>query len=598
MKIICDSCGAKYSIADEKVAGKVFRIKCKKCGSPIVVRGDRSSQVGESSVGQAGGSAGTAEGASRSSSVDAGAVWHVVINGEQQGPYGAETLQGKFDSGEIDLDTYVWREGFDGWKLARDVEEVAELSSENGDAGASASGAGRASRSSLTGNAPASNATGFGGGYGSGASRPSDPGASAQRLSAHEGADLFGQDEATEIADVRRAAPFLASGASPASASPASASPGPADPFGSAGANDASSGRASSAEDPADNEEASMTGARNENSVLFSLSNLKSLATNASSKIPPRSAAARESSTGAAPDDGSGLIDIKTLTGVGGGRDSSAQADDILSMGSAGSPFGGGLGAPVLAPEVEEKGSNKLLMAVIGIGGFLVLAMAVLIIVLLTRDDEPEATAAAPSEAAAPASPSGAADQPSGKDTAEVAADNDGTAAAEPSDVVTEEEAEEEDSGEAKTASSRRTSRSRSRSRSSSSSSKASAPVSSKPKQSAEDRSIADLLDSAAASKGSASSSTSNLPQTPSKSQVRSALSSVRGAVKQCGGGESGVVNTSITVAGSTGRVSNVSVSGKYAGTSVGSCVARAVKRAKFPKFKQSSLKIGFPFSL
>src|SRR5690606_22445969 len=29
MKIVCDSCGAKYSIADEKVAGKVFKIRCK-----------------------------------------------------------------------------------------------------------------------------------------------------------------------------------------------------------------------------------------------------------------------------------------------------------------------------------------------------------------------------------------------------------------------------------------------------------------------------------------------------------------------------------------------------------------------------------------
>ncbi|MBW2212228.1 MAG: zinc-ribbon domain-containing protein, partial [Deltaproteobacteria bacterium] len=29
MKIVCDSCGAKYSIADEKVAGKIFKIRCK-----------------------------------------------------------------------------------------------------------------------------------------------------------------------------------------------------------------------------------------------------------------------------------------------------------------------------------------------------------------------------------------------------------------------------------------------------------------------------------------------------------------------------------------------------------------------------------------
>ena len=40
MKIVCDNCGAKYSIADEKVAGKVFKIRCKKCTHVIVVRGD------------------------------------------------------------------------------------------------------------------------------------------------------------------------------------------------------------------------------------------------------------------------------------------------------------------------------------------------------------------------------------------------------------------------------------------------------------------------------------------------------------------------------------------------------------------------------
>ena len=39
MKIICDTCGAKYSIADEKVRGKVFKIRCKKCSEIIVVRG-------------------------------------------------------------------------------------------------------------------------------------------------------------------------------------------------------------------------------------------------------------------------------------------------------------------------------------------------------------------------------------------------------------------------------------------------------------------------------------------------------------------------------------------------------------------------------
>ena len=43
MKIVCDSCGAKYSIADEKVAGKIFKIRCKRCSSVLEVRGDQES---------------------------------------------------------------------------------------------------------------------------------------------------------------------------------------------------------------------------------------------------------------------------------------------------------------------------------------------------------------------------------------------------------------------------------------------------------------------------------------------------------------------------------------------------------------------------
>src|SRR6516225_1538932 len=42
MKITCQSCQAKYTIADEKVAGKTVKIKCKKCGATIVVSGNEA----------------------------------------------------------------------------------------------------------------------------------------------------------------------------------------------------------------------------------------------------------------------------------------------------------------------------------------------------------------------------------------------------------------------------------------------------------------------------------------------------------------------------------------------------------------------------
>ena len=50
MKIVCDACGAKYSISDDKVQGKVFKIRCKKCQNIIVVRGN--SQAAEAAAPQ------------------------------------------------------------------------------------------------------------------------------------------------------------------------------------------------------------------------------------------------------------------------------------------------------------------------------------------------------------------------------------------------------------------------------------------------------------------------------------------------------------------------------------------------------------------
>jgi predicted Zn finger-like uncharacterized protein len=111
MKIVCDSCSAKYSIADEKVAGKSFKIRCKKCGAAIVVRGD---QQGAADAGAGG--------------YDYGgeAVWHAVVEGDQQGPFTPAQLGQMISEEKIGWDAYVWREGFDDWKPAQDIEELVQ----------------------------------------------------------------------------------------------------------------------------------------------------------------------------------------------------------------------------------------------------------------------------------------------------------------------------------------------------------------------------------------------------------------------------------------------------------------------------------------
>jgi hypothetical protein len=55
---------------------------------------------------------------------------------------------------------------------------------------------------------------------------------------------------------------------------------------------------------------------------------------------------------------------------------------------------------------------------------------------------------------------------------------------------------------------------------------------------------------------------------------------------------------TQVTVDGSSGRVTNARVQGQFAGTPEGSCIARAVRRARFPRFKRPSFQVTFPYRL
>src|SRR5262249_26696866 len=147
MKIVCDACQAKYSISDDKVQGKVFKIRCKKCSNIIVVRGGAGAaepapapqQEKDTRVYDYG-----YEGGDHAPSGDE-AVWHVVINQDQVGPMTAVDVQHRFHAGEIDAETYVWREGFADWLPMAQVDTfgalVASLPSGAGSAASHGSGA-------------------------------------------------------------------------------------------------------------------------------------------------------------------------------------------------------------------------------------------------------------------------------------------------------------------------------------------------------------------------------------------------------------------------------------------------------------------------
>src|SRR6185295_17848339 len=109
MKIVCDSCSTKYSISDDKVRGKVFKIRCKKCSHIIVVKGTTEAPAAEAPQ------------------AAPDAVWHLVVEGDQVGPLTEADLRGRLTRSEISAENYVWKEGFADWLRLADVPEFADL---------------------------------------------------------------------------------------------------------------------------------------------------------------------------------------------------------------------------------------------------------------------------------------------------------------------------------------------------------------------------------------------------------------------------------------------------------------------------------------
>jgi len=84
----------------------------------------------------------------------------------------------------------------------------------------------------------------------------------------------------------------------------------------------------------------------------------------------------------------------------------------------------------------------------------------------------------------------------------------------------------------------------------------------------------------------------------PTREQVLNAVRAIAPVVAACGQGQHGPAPARMTVSGATGRVSEVSVSGPFAGTPVATCVASAVRGARFPPFRRPTFLVNFPFAV
>jgi len=330
MKIACQSCQAKYTIADEKVVGKVVKIRCKKCGSTIVVNGQEGGQAAPEEPTEV-------RGSGDGGSADADA-WTVNVADNDQRTMTTHQVVAEFAKGTISDETYCWRDGMGDWLPLREIEELAAACGLTSSASAFAHQPDPPQPAASSPGSVRPLAAAGGGGLFGAAQQPAAA-AAARRGGRGGGADLFGAAaEAGGENDVMTSAPNSAHG------------------------------RGAPADD------GKMTGQRNENSVLFSL--------NALTATEPKKNGA-EKMAGAAEGDGSGLIDIRALSSsmTSTGPKKPNHADDIMNLGGGGA-FSAALAAPVLtAPPLDsgDPGSsgaatnNKIMLIGGGLAAILII---------------------------------------------------------------------------------------------------------------------------------------------------------------------------------------------------------------------------------
>ncbi|MGA3120063.1 MAG: zinc-ribbon domain-containing protein [Polyangiaceae bacterium] len=122
MKITCKSCQSKYNVADEKVQGKIVKIRCRKCGSTIVVDGaGQAAANGSVAAVPSGGSRPSGEGKREAAEPR---PWHVNVAENDQRTMSLEELVDAYNSAVVTQDTFIWTDGMDDWKALAEVDAV------------------------------------------------------------------------------------------------------------------------------------------------------------------------------------------------------------------------------------------------------------------------------------------------------------------------------------------------------------------------------------------------------------------------------------------------------------------------------------------
>lgn len=146
MKFVCDRCKTRYSIGDERVRGKILKVRCKNCANVITVREGMTTAdepparerrnrpttaAPATMVPGSGGALASAFAAQMSTAAPPvlQEEWYVSIDGEQHGPYTLAEAQRWVGQKPASAELYCWSEGFDDWLPVDKVSQFRNLRS-------------------------------------------------------------------------------------------------------------------------------------------------------------------------------------------------------------------------------------------------------------------------------------------------------------------------------------------------------------------------------------------------------------------------------------------------------------------------------------
>lgn len=353
MKVSCPSCAAKYSIADEKVRNRLAKIRCRKCETTIVIDG----KTDPPTIAAADAAVGRSD------------EYTVDISDNDQRQMTVTQVVAAYNEGVVTAETYVWKDGMADWEPLANVAELNEALH-------------RAAAEAAASVAPA-------------VSIPPSASFSAATATATS-RDLF---TGAVSNNVPRAATRGGVGT---------------DLFGSIDRAGGETDLATSAHDPMPAQPA--TGARNESSVLFSLSALTG-----SEKAKPAASPVFSRDAG----DDSGLIDLGALA-----KKSDAGASDVVAAAPLGMGGVSPLGAPLIGGSTAQLGADGTPVRPASsrnglfIGGGIAFAALVAGAVILLKEPPPPAPGVIAIATAVATAPAEVADPDQNKDTEVAKADD------------------------------------------------------------------------------------------------------------------------------------------------------------------------------